>query len=68
MEPKRITPEELKRRLDAGERVVILDDRAPDAWQKSDVQIPGSWRVPPDQVEQHLQEISKGAAIATYCT
>ena len=68
MEPKRITVEELKRRMDAGERLAILDNRAQEAWEKSAVQIPGSLRVPPDELEKHLQEIPQGAAIVTYCT
>jgi rhodanese-related sulfurtransferase len=68
MEPKRITVEELKRRMDSGERLVILDSRGQEAWEKSDVQIPGSLRVPPDEVEKHLQEIPWGAAVVTYCT
>jgi rhodanese-related sulfurtransferase len=68
MEPKRITVEELKRRMDSGERLAILDNRAQEAWEKSDVQIPGSLRVPPDEAGKHLQEIPQGAAIVTYCT
>jgi rhodanese-related sulfurtransferase len=68
MEPKRITVEELKRRMDSGERLVILDTRAQEAWEKSDIQIPGSLRVPPDEVEKHLQEIPREAAVVTYCT
>ena len=72
MEPKRITAEELKSRMDSskatGARIAVLDDRAADAWQTSSIQIPGSLRVPPDEVEQHLQKIPKEAAIITYCT
>lgn len=68
MEPKRITAEEVKGRLDAGEHLAILDDRAPQAWETSDMQIPGSVRVPPDDLAQHLSDIPKGAAVITYCT
>jgi rhodanese-related sulfurtransferase len=54
--------------MDSGERLAILDNRAQEAWEKSDVQIPASLRVPPDEVDKHLQEIPKDAAIVTYCT
>ena len=68
MEPKRIDIAELKRRFDAGEQFTILDDRSPEAWAKADSQIPGSIRVPPDDVEQHLREIPSSAKIVAYCT
>jgi rhodanese-related sulfurtransferase len=67
-EPVRISREEVKRRLDAGEHVVFLDTRSVDAWRKADAQIPGSTRVPPDDVEQHLNEIPREGLIVTYCT
>ena len=68
MEPQRITTEELKRRMDSGERLVLLDDRAPEAWEKSDVQIPGSLRVPANELDKHLQKIPHSTAVVTYCT
>lgn len=68
MEPNRISKEEVKRRLDAREHIVLLDTRLVDAWGKADKQIPGSTRVPPDAVEQHLDEIPREALIVTYCT
>jgi rhodanese-related sulfurtransferase len=66
--PDRISKEEVKRRLDAGERIVFLDTRSDDAWRKADRQIPGSRRVPPDAVVQHLSEIPRERLIVTYCT
>jgi rhodanese-related sulfurtransferase len=68
MEPNRISKEEVKRRLDAREPIVFLDTRSVDAWGKADAQIPGSTRVPPDAVEQHLDEIPREGLIVTYCT
>jgi len=68
MEAKRISVDEAKRRFDAGDGTVFLDTRAPDAWNKSDVQIPGAIRVDPHEVEQHLGEIPRGRPIITYCT
>ncbi len=47
----RIDPEEVKRRLDSGESMTVLDVRAPKAWESSDVKFRGAIRVDP----QHLR-------------
>jgi rhodanese-related sulfurtransferase len=64
----RITPDDLKRRMDAHQPIAILDTRAEDAWNESDVQIPGAMRVPPDAVARHLPEIPRDRLAVTYCT
>jgi rhodanese-related sulfurtransferase len=65
----RITKEELKRRMDAHEPMAIVDTRAEDAWNESDVQIPGAVRVPPGEVGQRLPEIiPRDRLVVTYCT
>ncbi len=68
MEPVRITPHEVKRRLDGGEHVVFLDARADQAWREADRQIPNSIRVPPDRVEAHLDAVPRRGLIVPYCT
>jgi len=68
MEPTKLTANEVKRRMDSGERIVFLDTRGPEAWDKSDVKIPGAIRVPANEVTQHLSEIPRDATIITYCT
>jgi rhodanese-related sulfurtransferase len=68
MEPRRIAPDEVKHRVDRGERLVLLDMRADESWRKSDLQIPGSRRVPPDDIGAYLGETPKDALIVTYCT
>jgi rhodanese-related sulfurtransferase len=65
---QRITAEDLKRRMDAHEPVAVLDTRAPEVWKNSDVQIPGSIRVPPDEVDKHLSEIPRDRLVVAYCT
>jgi len=67
-EPDRISKEDVKRRLDAGEQIVFLDTRSDDAWRKADAQIPGSTRLPPDAVERHFDDIPREGLIVTYCT
>jgi rhodanese-related sulfurtransferase len=71
MEPSKLTPDQVKAKLDAGEPVTFLDDRSPKAWDASDVKLPGALRVPPGEVEQHLAGFGttpKGATVVTYCT
>jgi len=68
MEPKRITAEEAKKRLDSGESVAFLDARSDDAWRKAELQIPKSIRVPPDDAGAHLQEIPRRGLVVPYCT
>jgi len=68
VEPQRITAEEAKRRLDAGEAISFLDSRAEDAWRMAELQIPKSIRVPPDAVDAHLDHIPHRGLIVPYCT
>jgi rhodanese-related sulfurtransferase len=64
----RITATELKRRMDAGEDFTIVDVRNPEAWQQSDMMLPGAMRVPIDRWEENLDRIPKARPIVTYCT
>jgi rhodanese-related sulfurtransferase len=64
----RITVDELKQRMDAGEEFTLIDVRNPQAWAQSGSKMPGAIRVPIDEVEEHLSEIPKGKPIVTYCT
>jgi hypothetical protein len=68
VELERITAEEAKRRLDAGEVITFLDSRAEDVWRTAELQIPKSVRVPPDRVEANQDRIPPGGLIVPYCT
>lgn len=68
MEPQRIEPDEVKQRVDRGERVIFLDTRSDEAWRKADAQIPGSKRFRLADGVSRLGEIPKDALIVTYCT
>jgi rhodanese-related sulfurtransferase len=48
--------------------VTVIDARSPESWKNSDVEIPGSVRVPPDEVQQHLSEIPRDRRAVSYCT
>jgi rhodanese-related sulfurtransferase len=68
MQPEKWTVEEMKRRLDAGENIVFLDVRSPEAWDKSAVKIKNALRIPADEITARLSEIPRDATIVTYCT
>ncbi len=68
MEPDRITVDEVRRRIARGERPVMIDARSAASWSEASSQVPGSIRVPPDEVAGHLREIPKGRPIVAYCT
>lgn len=64
----RITVDELKRRMEAGEDFTIVDVRKPDVWTESDTMIPEAIRVPLDKLEQNLPRIPKTRPVVAYCT
>jgi rhodanese-related sulfurtransferase len=47
----RISPEDAIRRLESGELVLVLDVRAPQAWDASATKIQGAIRVPPGEFQ-----------------
>jgi rhodanese-related sulfurtransferase len=67
-EAPRITVDELKRRMDAGEDFTIIDVRNPQAWGQSNTMMPEAIRVPLDDFERHLSQIPKNRPIVAYCT
>jgi rhodanese-related sulfurtransferase len=67
-EAPRITVDDLKRRMDAGEDFTVIDDRNPQAWAQSDVMLPGAVRVPLDDLERNLYQIPKDRPVVAYCT
>jgi rhodanese-related sulfurtransferase len=68
MEVTRVTVDEVRARLDRGEPLLFVDARSADAWSKAQTQIPGSVRVPPDDVAGHVDGVPSGRSIITYCT
>jgi Rhodanese-like domain len=65
---RRITVEELKRRMEAGEDFTVIDVRNPQAWAESDTQIPEAIRVPLDELDENLSRIPKNRPVVAYCT
>jgi len=68
MQPTRITVDEVQQRMDRGEQFTFLDCRNPTAWGEAQGKLPGAIRVPSDDIEQHLDEISTRRTVITYCS
>jgi rhodanese-related sulfurtransferase len=64
----RIGIDEVRKRVEAGEDIVFVDTRNPQAWAQSDVMLPKAIRIPADDLDKHLSEIPKDKMIAAYCT
>jgi rhodanese-related sulfurtransferase len=64
----RITVEELRKRMDAGEDFTVIDVRNREAWAETDTVIPEAIRVPLDKLEANLSRIRKSRPVVAYCT
>ncbi len=64
----RITAEELKRRMNAGEEFTIIDVRNPHAWSEATDMAAGAIRVALDDADEALPRIPRNKPIVTYCT
>jgi rhodanese-related sulfurtransferase len=67
-EAPRITAQELRRRMEAGEAFTIIDVRNPQVWGQSDIMIPEAIRIPLDEFESHSRLIAPNRPVVTYCT
>jgi membrane protein DedA with SNARE-associated domain len=63
----RITPEELKQRLDSGEDVMIIDVRHALDFEADPYLIPGTLRIPSEELESY-PEVPKDREVVVYCT
>ncbi len=63
-----ITPEELKRRLELGQPLAILDLRHPLDLLPDPRTIPGALRISPDEIERRHSEIPRDRDVVLYCT
>lgn len=58
----------LKEMLDRGEPVTIIDVRREAAFERTQQQIPGSLRIPVDQILERLAEIPRDRPVVLWCT
>ena len=68
MEATRVTVDDVKMRMDRGEKFVFVDTRNPTAWAEASTKLPGAIRVPADQAEELLDQIPRDRTVITYCT
>jgi rhodanese-related sulfurtransferase len=66
-EPRRISPAEARRLVEAGREPVFLDTRNAKHWSQSDVQIPDSLRIWRGELEARVGEVPRGRPVVTYC-
>lgn len=64
----RVTIEDLKRKIDGKEDIIILDVRNPTDYAASPVKILGAVRIPLDTLEQRLNELDPNKEVIAYCT
>ena len=64
----RITVDEVRKRMEAGEDFVLIDTRNPQAWSQSDVKLPEAVRLPLDNLDENLSKIPKDKLVVAYCT
>ncbi len=62
-----ISVQELKARLDAGEKIKILDVREPHEWEISNLEKYGSFLIPKDQVVSRAAELDKDDTLVVQC-
>ena len=63
----RVTAEDLKRRIEAGEELVVLDVRR-GSWHRSDVKIAGALRLELEEVLRPQGRLSPEVPVVAYCT
>ncbi len=68
MDIPRISPEEVAERQRRGDRVTFVDARSAGATARATEQIPGSVRVPPDDIDRHLPGVPRTGTVVAYCT
>jgi membrane protein DedA with SNARE-associated domain len=64
----RLEPEDLKRRLDAGEPLYIVDLRHPLELLPEPFTLPGAFHFSPDALAAHQREIPRDRDVVLYCT
>lgn len=64
----RINPEDLLRKIKAGEDVIIVDLRSPMDVESTGIKLPGALLMAPTELETRHQEIPRDRDIILYCT
>ncbi len=67
-ESPHLTAAQLKRRLDRGEAVLVVDVRQPHGYQQYPGQIPGALRIPPAELPERYQRLPRDQLLVLTCT
>jgi sulfur-carrier protein adenylyltransferase/sulfurtransferase len=62
-----ITPTDLKRRLDAGERIALIDVREPFEWHIANLEEYGARHIPLGELLERADEIDRDVDVVLYC-
>ncbi|HJS52300.1 MAG TPA: rhodanese-like domain-containing protein [Pyrinomonadaceae bacterium] len=65
---RKIEVKEFAERLKDGEQTTIIDSRSATAWDASDIKAAGAIRIPPDEAEKHISDVSRDDFSVVYCT
>ena len=65
----KVTVEDVQGHLGSKDgRITIVDARSEDAWGKAKTKAGGAIRIPPDEAEIHIADVSQDDYVVTYCT
>ena len=64
----KISVGEVKKLIEMGRDVTVVDSRSADAWGESDIKAKGAVRIPPDDIGRYMNAVSPDEFIVTYCT
>jgi rhodanese-related sulfurtransferase len=64
----RITAQQVRQRIERGERVALVDARSAKAYQEASEQIPGSVRIAPDDLDPQVRNLPRDVTVVAYCT
>jgi membrane protein DedA with SNARE-associated domain len=64
----RLSATELKRRIDGGEDLVLVDLRHRKELEESGTTLPGALHIAPDELDRRHEEISRGRDVVLYCS
>jgi len=65
VELRPLEPYELRRMLELGDPVTVLDVRGVDEYQQSDAEIAGAIRIIPDELDGQLADVPRGRQVVT---
>jgi len=68
IEMDRVTPEELRRKIDAGEDVVVMDLRGSADFEVTEGTLPGAFHVAMDALDERIKAIPQDREVILFCT